>query len=229
MIHLLIWCSSWTWFSCSDSQVDSSLVGMNQRIMTLILVCHKSIVWLQNIKTISCVDHFYVVFHVFRAILESNKHGHSTNVSLFFVTGFISQRTKAQASCHALKLPHIHLGPFVISRAPSNPLPSEPAPVLATVHMFTQSHCTNTLDIPHPHMLSNKSSWLCHHIDSSHQSCVPVFENDTELHESPSSFFTLTAGKCWSRGSLSQGGESVMLVHKNVFTKTQWLPAFPGK
>lgn len=90
-----------------------------------------------------------------------------------------------------------------MSRAPSNLLPSEPA----TVHMFTHSHCTNTPNIPRPHMLSNKSSWLCHHTES-----WVINPASRCLRTTLSSFFTLTADKCWSRGSLSRGGESVMLI-----------------
>lgn len=43
---------------------------------------------------------------------------------------------------------HSARGAFVIIRAPSNPLPSEPAPVLATVHTHTHTHYINTPDTP---------------------------------------------------------------------------------
>ncbi len=139
---------------------------------------------------------------VFCAILELNNVGHRTKVSLFFLTGFISQKGQS-----VLKLPHIQPGPFVMSGAPSNPLPSEPAPELATVHMFTQSHCT------FPIHTCFQAKALDYVITES-RVINPACRCLRKRHWASwiTEFIFHSYGKCWSQGSLSQGGESVMLI-----------------
>ncbi len=148
-----------------------------------------------------------MLFYVFCVILELNNVGHKTKVSLFFLTGFISQKGRSAGLLLRFETPTHSARGLLLCQGP---LPTLcPRNLLLNWLLCTCSH-SHTVHSPSTHAFKQKLSTMSSQRAESSILRAGV-ENDTELHESPSSFFTLTV-KCWSRGSLSQGGESVMLI-----------------